>query len=367
MKVLMISKACVVGAYQKKLEELASFPDVDLTVIVPPFWKDERGIVRLERAYTAGYRLVVKPLALNGHFHLHFFPGLRQFVQELRPDILHVDEEPYNLSTWQAMRAARSTGARCLFFTWQNLRRDYPPPFSWMERYVLASANHAIAGNREAARVWREKNYRGPITVIPQFGVDPSLYPYRKPRPLGDRPFVIGYVGRLVEEKGVDLLVQGAAQLQGNWQIRIVGSGPFRAPLEKLARRLGIASRFQIQAPLPSTEIPQIMQELDVLVLPSRTRRNWKEQFGRVIVEAMACGVPVIGSSSGEIPFVIGNAGLIFPENDANALRNALDRLRDDALRQELARTGRDRVLAHFTQAQVAKQTRDVYLAMMAD
>ncbi len=362
----MVSKACVVGAYQKKLEELASFSDVDLTVVVPPFWKDERGIVHLERAYTAGYRLVVRPLALNGHFHLHFFPGLGQFVQQLRPDILHIDEEPYNLSTWQAVRAARSAGTRSVFFTWQNLRRDYPPPFSWMERYVLASANHAIAGNREAARVWRDKHYRGPITVIPQFGVDPNLYPYREPQPLGDRPFVIGYVGRLVAEKGIDLLLQAAAQLPGGWQVRIVGSGPFRTTLEALAKRLGIASQVQIQPPLPSTEVPQFMRDLDVLVLPSRTRPNWKEQFGRVIVEAMACGVSVVGSSSGEIPFVIGDAGLVFPENDADALRNALESLRDDALRQDLARAGRARVLAHYTQAQIAKETRDVYLAMLA-
>jgi len=365
VKILMVSKACVVGAYQKKLEELAAFPDVDLTVVVPPFWKDERGITHLERTYTSGYNLNVRPLALNGHFHLHFFPGLSKFVRELHPDIVHIDEEPYNLSTWQAVRAARAIGVRSVFFTWQNLRRDYPPPFNWLERYVLASADHAIAGNREAARVWRDKNYRGPITVIPQFGVDPDLYQYRSPRPISGRPLIIGYVGRLVEEKGIDLLLQAAAQCQSQWQVRIVGSGPFRPPLEALAKRLGIASSVQIQPPLPSTEIPHFMQGLDVLVLPSRTRPNWKEQFGRVIVEAMACGVPVVGSSSGEIPFVVGEAGLIFPEGDVNALRDALDHLRDDALRQDLARAGRERVLAHYTQAQVAKETRDVYRSIM--
>ena len=361
----MVSKACVVGAYQRKLEELAAFSDIELTVVVPPSWKDERGVLHLEQTYTRGYDLNVRPLALNGHFHLHFFPGLGKFMRELRPDILHIDEEPYNLSTWQAVRAAHMTGARSVFFTWQNLHRDYPPPFSWMERYVLAHVDHAIAGNREAARVWQAKDYRGPITVIPQFGVDPELYPYRNPRQLGENPLVIGYVGRLVEEKGIDLILKAGSQLQGDWRVRIVGSGPLRATLENLANRLGIASRVEMEAPIPSTEIPRFMQDLDVLVLPSRTRPNWKEQFGRVLVEAMACGVPVVGSNCGEIPFVIGEAGLIFAENDVDALRSVLERLKDDTLRQDLARAGRARMLADYTQAHIARKTRDVYLEMM--
>ncbi|MBM3150529.1 MAG: glycosyl transferase family 1, partial [Chloroflexi bacterium] len=73
---LMLSKACIVGAYQKKLEELARFPDVELTVVVPPCWRDERGVMRLEREHTQGYELAVERMALNGHFHLHFYPGL---------------------------------------------------------------------------------------------------------------------------------------------------------------------------------------------------------------------------------------------------------------------------------------------------
>ena len=86
VKVLMVSKACVVGSYQKKLEELAAFPDLDLTVVVPPYWKDERGALTLEQVYTEGYDLIVRPLALNGHFHLHFFPGLGKLTRQIQPD-----------------------------------------------------------------------------------------------------------------------------------------------------------------------------------------------------------------------------------------------------------------------------------------
>ncbi len=107
MRVLMVSKACVVGAYQKKLEELARLPEMDLTVVVPPYWRDERGVTYLERQHTSGYQLVVEPMALNGHFHLHFYPGLGKQLRRVQPDLVHIDEEPYNLATAHALWLAR--------------------------------------------------------------------------------------------------------------------------------------------------------------------------------------------------------------------------------------------------------------------
>ncbi len=361
----MISKACVVGSYQRKLEELAAFPDIDLAVLVPTEWRDERGVLPLERAYTHGYELIARPLALNGHFHLHFFPGLGRLMRRLRPDVVHIDEEPYNVATGQAVRAARIIGARTVFFTWQNLQRRYPPPFAWIERYVLSSADYALAGNRDAVKVWRDKGYHGPIKVVRQFGVDPELFAFRSPPPLNGRPLNVGYVGRLVPEKGVDLLLRAVAGLADGATVQILGSGPMEENLRCLAAELGVASRTTFLTPIPSVEMPRFMPQLDVLVLPSRARPNWTEQFGRVLIEAMACGVPVVGSDCGEIPDVIGDAGLVFRQDDVDGLRQALAQLRDDNLRLRMARAGRARVEAHFTQARVAAETREVYLEMM--
>ena len=176
----MVSKALVVGAYQRKVEELARQADIALTVIVPPSWREGRSLERLDRAHTQGYDLIVAPLAFNGQFHLHFYPTLGRLLRHLRPDILHMDEEPYNLATWLAVRQGQAVGARCLFFTWQNLVRRFPPPFDHFERASFRRASHAIAGNPTAVEVLRTKGYRGPITVIPQFGVDPSIF---SPRP----------------------------------------------------------------------------------------------------------------------------------------------------------------------------------------
>jgi glycosyltransferase involved in cell wall biosynthesis len=365
VRILMISKACVVGVYQKKLEELARQPGMELTVVVPPYWRDERGTLTLERQYTSGYELVVEPMAFNGHFHLHFYPGLGAQLRRVRPNLVHIDEEPYNLATAHALWLTRRSGAKSLFFSWQNIDRRYPAPFRWLERYVLSRVDYGIVGNQESARVWRAKGFGGRLAVIPQFGVDPEVF-CLVPK-IDGRGFIIGYVGRLVEEKGVDVLLEALAGLKGMWRAYVLGNGPAREGLQAQARHLGLADRVSFDAQIPSSQTPAYYQQLDVLVLPSRTRPNWKEQFGRVLVEAMACGTPVIGSDSGEIPHVVGDAGLVFPEGRADVLQAHLARLLTDPdLRAVLARRGRERVLAHYTQAQVAAQTYEVYQAVLA-
>jgi len=365
MRVLMLSKACVVGAYQKKLEELARFSDVELTAIVPPYWREGKRRRWLERAHLRGYELIVEHMALNGHFHLHFYPHLRSHIRRLKPHIVHIDEEPYNLATFQALLLAKRSGAKALIFSWQNILRRYPPPFSLMERYNLTHADYILAGSGEAMQVLRAKGYSGPLEVIPQFGVDPELF-----RPFPGRPereaFTIGYVGRLVEEKGVEVLLEAVSGLEGRWCLRILGDGPLRPKLEATGERLELTERVAFESRIPSQEMPSYLNQLDVLVLPSLTRPHWKEQFGRVLVEAMACGVPVIGSASGEIPQVIGEAGLVFREGDALELRMKLGRLMEDAgLREGLSLAGRARVLACYTQAGIARDTYGVYRRML--
>ncbi len=158
----MLSKACLVGAYQTKLEEIARLPDIDLVAMVPPSWDDPQARVVLERAHTEGYSLIVDPIRNNGNYHLYYFPSLPERIAQLQPDIIHIDEEPYNLATWLAVHHARRAGIKTLFFTWQNINRRYPPPFSVLERQVLDRADYAIMGNAEAVTVFRDKGYRGP-------------------------------------------------------------------------------------------------------------------------------------------------------------------------------------------------------------
>jgi len=364
MRVLMLSKACIVGIYQRKLEYIAA-EGVDLFVAVPPSWKDERGETPLERAFTDGYTLHATSIWLNGNFHLHYYPALPDLVRRFQPHLVHIDEEPYNLATWHALAHAQRFGAKTLFFTWQNIHRHYPPPFRWGERWTMQQVDQAIAGTDSAAAVYREKGYTGPMAVIPQFGVDASIFqPATVPQA---RPFTVGYVGRLVPEKGLDALVNALSKLGGEWQARFVGGGPHRQPMQALASELGIADRLTFVSQIPSVEMPNQYHEMDVLVLPSLTRPNWKEQFGRVLIEAMASGVPVIGSDSGAIPGVVADAGLIVPEGDIDALTGAIAQIRDDThLHQRLREAGRVRALQHYTHQQIATQTVAVYRQMMS-
>ena len=365
MHVVMVSKALVVGAYQRKAEEIAR-QGITLTVLVPPSWRDKRGSQVAVAYHTDGYTYRTMPLRFNGNFHLHHYPTLPRILAQLQPDLLHMDEEPYNLATYLALCAACRLEIPSLFFTWQNLYRRYPPPFAWWERANYRYAAHALAGNQDAASVLRRKGYVGPLTVLPQFGVDPSIFQPpsqpQSPARQADAPLRIGYAGGLLPEKGLDLLLRACAQLRGAWRLRLVGEGSARAELATLAHTLSIAEHVVIGEPLASTAMPAFYQALDVLVLPSRSLPSWQEQFGRVLIEAMACGVAVIGSQSGEIPHVIGDAGLLFAEGDVTALREHLQQLLDDRARlTRLGAAGRQRVLDCFTMQQIATQTVTIY------
>ena len=368
MKVLMVSKALVVGTYQRKLEEIAAQPDIDLTVAVPPFWREKGHDWRLERGFGAGYTLKVVPMRFNGHYHFHYYPGLGRLLDQVKPDLLHFDEEAYNLSTWLALRAARKRGIPLAFFTWQNIPRRYPPPFGWMEKQVLRHAALCLAGNADAAAIVCRKGLKGVEEVVPQFGTDPEFF---RPGPVGAgierQPFTVGFVGRLIPAKGLRVLLDALAGLAADWRLVVVGSGPGRDNDAEYVHGLGVEARVTFAGQVASTAMPEVYRGFDVLVGPSLTTPRWKEQFGRMFVEAMACGVPVIGSDSGEIPQVIGDSGLIVPENDVQALRAALKRLyHDPAFRAQLSTSGRQRVLECFTQNAIAERTVAAYRKVLA-
>jgi glycosyltransferase involved in cell wall biosynthesis len=366
MRVLMLSKACLVGLYQRKLEHIAAHPAVTaLQVLVPPFWRDERGEMPLERAYTQGYDLCTTPMHFNGSFHLHYYPDFGRAAAAFRPDLIHIDEEPYNLATWLALRTAQKIGARSLFFSWQNIARRYPPPFAWGEAWVLKNIDYALMGTESAGEVWRAKGYQKPYAVLPQFGVDVDLF--QPPAQLHTGPLRIGYIGRLVREKGVDLLLWACHELPAaDWSLQIIGGGPEEANLRALAESLGLGEKITWGGQVPSMQMPALYAGLDVLVLPSRTLPNWKEQFGRVLIEAMAAGVVVVGSDSGAIPDVIGPAGLVFREEDAGHLCEHLAHLLKDAgLRAHLAKRGRERAESEFSHQGVAAQSVAAYQAAL--
>ncbi len=371
VRVLTISKPYVAAAYRHKLALLARDPRFTIGLICPPAW----GSQRFEPdAAPPSYWLQQVPIVLNGRNHFHAYRGLAAAMRAFRPDVVNIEEEHYSLVTWQAFRLARQLGAAPLFYTWQNIGKTYPPPFAWIERRVFREAAAAVCGNHEAAEVLRNKGYRGIIDEIPQMGVNIDLFAPTETSDAARRQakadvglspdhFWIAFLGRLVEEKGVQHLLTALAQLPAAARVVLLGSGPYRAALESQAAALGLGERLHCIATVPSAAVPRYLQAADVLCLPSLTRANWKEQFGRVLVEAMAAEAVVVGSSSGEIPHVIADAGLIFPEGNADALAAAIGQLlASPDLMTTLRRRGAARVRAHYTNELIAARFGALFL-----
>jgi len=359
----MVSKSQVMGAYHGKLRALSRM-GVDLTVITPPHW----GRQHLEISDFDGYRVRVVPCLFSGYTHFHFY---RERLGALDADLVHLEEEPWSIVTQQVMRKCAKAKIPVVFFTWQNIWKRYPQPFAYFERYAHAHAHGAIAGNKEAKLILERRGFAKPVKVIPQLGVDPVIFQPRDASTLRtelslDHKFVVGYVGRVVESKGIADLVRAMTLLRQHAVLVIVGDGDFSPMVKDLAARLGLVTRIRCLPWVKSLDVPQYMSMFDVLVLPSRTTKRWKEQFGHVLIEAMACDVPVLGSDSGEIPNVIGDGGLVFPEGDIDRLAAHLSELcKNSDYRRELGRKGRARVLRHFTDDRIAEQTLDFYLEVL--
>lgn len=369
MRVLLVSRAMVAASHRGRIRELARL-GVRLTVVAPDRWEYqpfEPDVV------DGGYELLVAHAALAWRalgslaHHTFYYEAISAIAGCRHWDLVHIDEEPFNFACYRTARSLRKNGPPIVFTTWQNLRKRYPPPFSFFERYVFSRAVGAVPGNAEVLGVLRNRGFKKPAAVIPVHGVDPRIY--RKcdarglRRKLGiEDTFVVGFVGRLCQEKGVDTLVRAISLLPDCCSLVLVGDGPERARLKAMVQSVGVGERVRWVPWVSSDEVSEYLNAFDVLVLPSRTWWNWKEQFGRVLVEAMACETCVIGSDSGEIPNVIGDAGLIFHEGDETGLAQRIRRLwGDPCSREVMGRRGRERVLGHFTHAKVARDTLAFY------
>jgi glycosyltransferase involved in cell wall biosynthesis len=213
-----------------------------------------------------------------------------------------------------------------------------------------------------AGAVLRQLGFRKPALVQTEIGADERVW-----TPAGvsgpAREFTVVFVGPLVAQKGIEDLARAAVGLKGEYRLVVAGDGPERQVLERTFAEAGAGARLNLRGFVRREELPAVVRESDVLVLPSRTRAREREQFGLVLAEAMLCSTAVVGSDSGAIPEVIGEGGLVFPEGDWQALRGVLQSLADNPARRiELARRGRDRALRLYSATALADHTYDLYM-----
>jgi L-malate glycosyltransferase len=361
LKVLLISNMYAYPGNWDKLDALGRL--VDLTVVVPAVWPapEVNQVIEVpEPPPSAPWRLHRLGTYMHDKgnpFRYLYKPGdLMQVLREEEPVIVHVEQEPESLSLTQLSLLKLLYRYRLVFVAWEDhnpLRLGAP-----MRLINYNLADGGIMGNQVAASRARDLGYRKRMAVIPQYGFEIT---YRGQPRAEDGMFRVGYVGRLVEEKGVRTLAEAARNLPGT-EVVMAGDGP-------LASELAREPHVRLLGWVPRTEMERVWSQIDVMVLPSLTMgRKWVEQFGRVIVEAMAAGVPVIGSDSGRIPDTIGDAGLVFPEGNAAALRNELEGLRTDRSRlAELTERGLDRVRRCYGHDVLMGQTVRFYEEVLRD
>lgn len=332
----------------------------DVTIVVPRrLDTDIRGKVVFGILPTSQARVVALEVPIGGYsrafggqrgIHLILYRGLARAIAEARPQVIFVEEEPHSLAAWQIARIAARSRIPFVVHENQNIVRRLPQPFEAIRARVLRAAAGVSVRNRVAEEVVRAAGFTGPIISFPH-AVDVTRFPRG-----GGGDGVVGYVGRLVPEKGVGDLIEALARVRHVARsLLVIGDGPSRQDLQEHCRSLGVPAVFT--GSLTHDDVPARYAEMDVVAIPSRTTPTWKEQFGRIVIEANAAGVPVVVSDSGELPATVASTGggLVVPEGDIEALSTALlGLLRDGGERARLGDAGRAAVEARFTPQAVA-------------
>ena len=356
-RLLTIGHSYVVGLNRRLAHEmaLAGAGRWAVTAAAPAEYPGDLRTIRLEPFEGEASAVVALGTRVARVPHLMVYRGLRALLDQPW-DVVHCWEEPYVAAAAQVARRLRPD-TRFVFATFQNIVKDYPFPFATFERRVLDRANGWIAfGNTtREAQLPRHSAYRSlPSRTIPP-GVDVKAFApsavlraaARESLGWADDVPVVGFLGRFVPEKGIATLLSALARTSHSWRALFVGNGPERERIERFANER--PGSVQVISDAAHDDVPRWLNAMDVLCAPSETTSRWREQFGRMLVEAMACGVTVMASDSGEIPHVICDAGIIVPERNVEAWSAGIDKvLSDISLRKAYASRGRSRAVAHF-------------------
>lgn len=345
-RLLVISHPAVVNVNQEVYRELLQ-RGWRVTIVVPNRWRHEYSPEPVRPQALAGMESALRPtrIAFPGRVQRHIYlTRCRSLCQRIDPNVAFIEAEPYSLAATQWGHALRRLdipfGVQC----YENIDRDLPLPIHWLRSRVLRDAAFVAARSDTAGRLVRAWGARGEVGLVP-----PAVPMWGSVPTAPAHPFTVGYAGRLIERKGLFDLLAAVRRLDAPVQLIMIGNGEIR---DQLAGQPIPGSSVRVLDGLTHDQMASGYAQLDVLVVPSHTTATWKEQFGRVIVEALWCGVPVVGSDSGEIPWLIEltGGGLVFPEGDQDSLADALERLREHPeLRGELAATGRAAVERLFS------------------
>ena len=280
------------------------------------------------------------------------FRDWRRLIRERRPDILVICDEALSLNVLIAGVANRLYGKGVvLFYGFENLiqrpdwgalvvKRDLPTLRKVLRKLIKATVidkflmpvrkrvvHGGLVSYAECSDTVRAYGWNPPM-AIQWWPVNERAFNSQGERAdFGlDATFVVGFVGRFIAEKGILDLLRAIASLGQHIGIVLIGDGPQKAEIEREILRLGIAERCRMLPPQNARALAASYRSINLLVLPSRSTRNWKEQYGRVLVEARMCGARTAGSGGSAIPVVVGDPEMIFPAGDVAAIADVIRR-----------------------------------------
>ena len=363
-RLLAIGHSYCVELNRRLPQEMARAGEWDVTVVAPARFRGDFDWHTTQAAPGEPCRVVSVPIRFGGRVHTMLYGRALSALLAERWDAVHCWEEPYVASAAQVARATRRD-TPLVFATFQNIVKRYPPPFNWIEHAARRRADGVVAFGETTREVLDRRGWRQPARTIPpgvdvrRFARDPDARERtRATFGWSDDAPVVGFVGRFVPQKGLRVLMATLAAIQRPWRALLVGSGPLLPELFSWAAAYG--DRVRIESRATHDRVPDLLNAMDVLCAPSQTTTAWREQFGRMLIEAFACGVPVVASNSGEIPFVVGDSGIVLPEGDTQAWARVLEALLvDPSYRDELGRRGRARAESTYAWPVIARQHLD--------
>jgi glycosyltransferase involved in cell wall biosynthesis len=308
-----------------------------------------------------------------------YMPGLKSALWA--QDLVHCSDACHWF-TYQAARLKRELKYKLVVVHYENIpfARENKPLVRLTRPRVYEQADAFFAmSSRAREALLREGVPDDKIAVIGN-AVDTYRFKpdsqarvqWRESLRLPAECLMVLFVGRLHESKGVFHLVDAAHRILSREPVRsrlhfvLAGRGGAETALRKRIRRLGIEDHVSILGSVPHAEIHGLFASADIFVLPSIPTRYWQEQFGIVLIESQACGVPVVSTHSGSIPEVVGNAGLLVQPADHLALSEGILSLAEDTRRREaLATASRQRAVTHFSLPVVGKKLLAAYSAVL--
>jgi glycosyltransferase involved in cell wall biosynthesis len=374
---LVVSFACIT-AINRRVYDALRRQGRSVEIVVPT--EANVGVRRLRPDAASPDGCPLQPLPLVGdNPRLFHYPGLIDLLNQRRPRVVYLDNDPVSRLASDIGRWTRSHGARLICQSCENMPIGFIDHWrragwkgllpaavkQWLCFRSRPYVDHVFSINQTGADIFRAIGYPS-VDVIP-LGFDPAVFERRpaardrvRARLDLNQP-VVAYFGRLVRQKGVVNLVRALGRLKDvDWRFLIdrfdLYADPFAGEVDAALDAAGIRDRT-VFIEADHVEIADYMNAADMVVLASESTPNWVEQYGRVIPEAMACGVAAIVADSGALPELVGDAGLVVPERDVDALAAAIaDLLRDESKRRDLAERGHRRAHEHLAlPAQIAR------------